>query len=298
MDIIQGINRSHGLAEDQTQGSNVDPVVVALRGKLERACERLSKDLYNNQSHFILEFVQNADDNHYDSNVVPTLNLRMRDREMAIECNEKGFDEDNVKAICDIGASTKAKAKKVEGYIGEKGIGFKAVFVVAQQVHVASRHFMFRFDRDGTLGMINPIWDTSYPINHGWTTFRLELAPVVDRVGLEEQIGGIQPSLLLFLRKLRSIDIDMASLVSVRRIDESGDIIRLERHENYNCVSTRRYFVVKRIVNTYAHEEKRRGIDQSEIVLAFPINNDGQPEITQQYVHAFLPVAAYGLNVC
>ncbi|TFY59493.1 hypothetical protein EVJ58_g5748 [Rhodofomes roseus] len=298
MDIIQGINRSHGLAADQTQGSNVDAVVVALRGKLERACERLSKDLYNSQSHFILEFVQNADDNHYDSNVVPTLNLRMRDREMAIECNEKGFDEDNVKAICDIGASTKAKAKKVEGYIGEKGIGFKAVFVVAQQVHVASRHFMFRFERDGTLGMINPIWDTSYPINHGWTTFHLQLAPVVDRSDLEEQIGGIQPSLLLFLRKLRSIDIDIAkgkkkrsSLVSVRRIDESDDIIRLERHENSRCVLKRRYIVVKKMVNTYVHEEKRKGIEQSEIILAFPINDDGQPETTEQYVHAFLPVA-------
>ncbi|KAH9838232.1 uncharacterized protein C8Q71DRAFT_906078 [Rhodofomes roseus] len=303
MDIIQGINRSHGLAADQTQGSNVDAVVVALRGKLERACERLSKDLYNSQSHFILEFVQNADDNHYDSNVVPTLNLRMRDREMVIECNEKGFDEDNVKAICDIGASTKAKAKKVEGYIGEKGIGFKAVFVVAQQVHVASRHFMFRFERDGTLGMINPIWDTSYPINHGWTTFHLQLAPVVDRSDLEEQIGGIQPSLLLFLRKLRSIDIDIAkgkkkrsSLVSVRRIDESDDIIRLERHENSRCVLKRRYIVVKKMVNTYVHEEKRKGIEQSEIILAFPINDDGQPETTEQYVHAFLPVATYGLN--
>lgn len=61
-----------------------------------------------------------------------------------------------------------------EGYIGEKGIGmctfasvqscapnsfvgFKAVFVVAERVHVASQDFTFRFDRDDPLGMINPI---------------------------------------------------------------------------------------------------------------------------------------------
>ncbi|KAH9928323.1 uncharacterized protein B0H18DRAFT_1000817 [Fomitopsis serialis] len=295
-DIRQG---SHGLNGDLT-GRNNDPVVTSLRGKLERACERLSKDLYNSQSHFILEFVQNADDNHYKPGVDPTLHLRLSDSEVIIKCNEKGFDKDNVKAICDIGASTKARQKKVDGYIGEKGIGFKAVFAVAQRVRVASGDFTFRFDRDGPLGMINPIWDASYPSVPGWTTFRLTMTQAVARSDLKEQIKGIQSSLLLFLRKLRAIDIDVAmgqhSTISVRRIDEPNDVIRLERHENSTCVSKCRYIVSKQTVKAYAHEEKREGIEQSEIVLAFPIDGDGRPAIGKQDVHAFLPVATYGLN--
>ena len=137
MDLIEKINKSHGLSGSDIDAhrSDDDPVVV-LRGKLERACQRcvllpvagmnsshivhrLSSDLYNTQSHFILEFVQNADDNHYAQHVVPTLRLCLRDSEMIIKCNERGFDEANVRAICDIGASTKAKAKKAEGYIGQ-----------------------------------------------------------------------------------------------------------------------------------------------------------------------------------
>lgn len=34
------------------------------------------------------------------------------------ECNERGFSDDNVKAICDIGASTKTREKNPRGFIG------------------------------------------------------------------------------------------------------------------------------------------------------------------------------------
>jgi hypothetical protein len=41
-----------------------------------------------------------------------------------VKCNEVGFTEQNVQAICDINASTKTERKKVDdGCIGEKGIG-------------------------------------------------------------------------------------------------------------------------------------------------------------------------------
>jgi HSP90 family molecular chaperone len=42
--------------------------------------------------------------------------------------NESGFTESNIRALCDIGNSTKASTA---GYIGQKGIGFKSVFRVA-----------------------------------------------------------------------------------------------------------------------------------------------------------------------
>ncbi|EPT01725.1 hypothetical protein FOMPIDRAFT_110960 [Fomitopsis schrenkii] len=100
MDLIQKINRSHGLGDDDVKRAHDDPVVV-LRGRLERACERLSRDLYNTKTHFLLEFIENADDNDYDAGTIPNLQLKPHERQLLIRCNERGFRADNVEAICD-----------------------------------------------------------------------------------------------------------------------------------------------------------------------------------------------------
>ncbi|TFY59494.1 hypothetical protein EVJ58_g5749 [Rhodofomes roseus] len=224
---------------------------------------------------------------------------------MIIRCNEKGFRADNVEAICDIGNSTKRRETRSEGYIGEKGIGFKAVFVVAERVHVASREFTFRFDRDGPLGMINPIWDATYPSDPEWTTFRLNIPHDMNMDDLRDQILTIQPSLLLFLRRLRAIHIDVSTSelpavdstkITISRHDESANIVRLECHENGRCKSSSKYIVFKQIIRTFTGEEKRYGIEESEVILAFPVTADGEPDTGNQFVHAFLPVAKYGLD--
>jgi hypothetical protein len=46
-----------------------------------------------------------------------------------VKCNEVGFREDNVRAICNVNKSTKKERKQVEdGCIGEKGIGKYSVW--------------------------------------------------------------------------------------------------------------------------------------------------------------------------
>ncbi|KZT00827.1 uncharacterized protein LAESUDRAFT_731898 [Laetiporus sulphureus 93-53] len=302
MDLVTSINRSHGLDDNINIRPPDDPIVV-LRGKLERACERLSTDLYNTKTHFLLEFIQNADDNNYDADTIPTLQLHLEQRRMIIRCNEKGFTAENVKAICDIGGSTKKKSEGEQGYIGEKGIGFKAAFVVASQVHVASNVYTFRFDRDAQLGMINPIWDQTHQVEPGWTTFRLDIAQEEHLGELSEQLRDFQPSLLLFLRKLRSVGMRVTQNkypftndIIISRIDPAPDIMELERVESGQSVFKCRYTVVKHVVPTYAGEPKREGIEQSEIVLAFPVTLEGEPIIANQHVYAFLPVIKYGFT--
>lgn len=76
---------------------------------------RLSDEMYSKATHFLLEFIQNADDNEYAANVKPELSLKFESRRITIECNEIGFNEENVRAICKIGVSTK---KGCSGYIG------------------------------------------------------------------------------------------------------------------------------------------------------------------------------------
>jgi hypothetical protein len=97
-----------------------------LKSLVGRSLERLSKELYNSDMHFVLELIQNADDNQY--NTKPALVFLIDSNSIEIYNNELGFEENHIQAICDIGKSTKGKHQ--QGYIGQKGIGFKSVFTV------------------------------------------------------------------------------------------------------------------------------------------------------------------------
>ena len=54
---------------------------------------------------------------------------------LIVHNNETGFREEHVQALCRVGESTK---KKAQGYIGEKGIGFKSVFRITECPYVFS----------------------------------------------------------------------------------------------------------------------------------------------------------------
>jgi hypothetical protein len=54
--------------------------------------------------------------------------------------NERGFQKANVKAVCSVGQSTKQKRN---GFIGEKGIGFKSVFAVSSTPTILSNGYRF-----------------------------------------------------------------------------------------------------------------------------------------------------------
>lgn len=72
--------------------------------------------------------VQNADDNTYPTNVEPTVAFILQESGIVVLNNEQGFSAENIKALCDVGNSTKKGSSA--GYIGKKGIGFKSVFRV------------------------------------------------------------------------------------------------------------------------------------------------------------------------
>ena len=72
--------------------------------------------------------VQNADDNMYPENAEPTLTFILQESGITVLNNELGFSARNIRALCDVGNSTKQGSGA--GYIGQKGIGFKSVFQV------------------------------------------------------------------------------------------------------------------------------------------------------------------------
>lgn len=144
---------------------------AAMRKMLAGSVERLAADLYATSTHFIMELIQNADDNDYAREVNPYIQFILRPGYLIVCNNEQGFEEKHVRAICAVNQSTKTHQ---QGYIGEKGIGFKSVFVWTDEPHVLSNGYDFKF-RHGQisgneLGFLVPY----FPCQNAWPQVDLE----------------------------------------------------------------------------------------------------------------------------
>lgn len=122
------------------------------------------KDVYNNYikiinqagtdpERYINELLQNADDCEYLQGVNPSFKLEISKdfKKIGTRYNEVGFTKANVRAITAIGESTKKRliaGEKDGNLIGEKGVGFKAVFGVANKVSIYSGDFCFELSAD------------------------------------------------------------------------------------------------------------------------------------------------------
>ncbi|KAF2396452.1 hypothetical protein EJ06DRAFT_240603 [Trichodelitschia bisporula] len=269
---------------------------------LQAALVVLSEQLYQKSTHFLLELVQNADDNAYNV-PKPTLNITYEKRTLRIDCNEVGFAKKNVEAICRIGRSSKAGLDNSRRYIGEKGIGFKSVFRVSDVVSIFSNHYSFKFDKSQRLGMIAPIWE-KFPAKTlpGYTSILLQLSQDCDVEELIQEIKSLDPRLLIFLQKLRQINIlikrddDLPWRSALERLDEPTINKKHQLITLHHRSKVLPYLIFRLQVGNLPKDPKREGISQSELLLAFPLDGSGQPRIEPQNVYAFLPVRDYGFK--
>ncbi|KAF3854058.1 hypothetical protein F7725_014746 [Dissostichus mawsoni] len=243
--------------------------------RLGRSLDRLSTELYSKDTHFVLELIQNADDNSYPSEVgvVPALAFVVEKDCITVLNNETGFQDRNIKAICDVGRSTKGKHKY--GYIGQKGIGFKSVFKVTDCPEIHSNGFHLRFDN--------------------WTT-KICLPLRSESHQTRNLFHDVHPSLLLFLHRLRSISIYNQSekrFVTMTRKDLSHNMLEVEHTEGIE-----RWLVVKTVVQP---KKIKENVDSTELALAFQLDNNitegdivCQPQ--KQPVFAYLPLRSFGFR--
>lgn len=145
--------------------------------------------------------------------------------------------------------------------------------------------------------MIAPIWMNNTEAYPEWTTFELGLSPKIDGDELVSRLEDIRPSLILFLKKIHRMEIttDNRTLVIEKRVLQNG-VTRIQRSGDGPAQSNN-YIIFKYTVTTAQGEEKREGVSSSEIVLAFPVTLDEHPVISDQNVHAFLPLRPFGFNV-
>jgi len=204
------------------------------RDSLASSIKTLADDLYSRDTHFIFELIQNAEDNEYSSSVPPRLAFEICLQEiegksgpvLIVHNNETGFEEKHVRALCQVGKSTKQKA---QGYIGEKGIGFKSVFRVTTCPYIFSNGFQFclpEHDSETGLGYIVPRWvpvqDVQTPSGETTIVLPMDKDEESGRI-VTNALRDIAPETILFLTKLKAIQ------VSVRLPGDEHEV-EVEKH--------------------------------------------------------------------
>jgi hypothetical protein len=314
------MNERHLIKEIRNDytGENLKPdketqrVIKKNNETLNRALEELSINLYKKEFHFIMELIQNAEDNKYEKGTEPFLRFILSENKLIIQNNEVGFNEENVRALCDVRKSTK---KKVDGYVGEKGIGFKSVFKVSKSPEIHSNGYHFRFHtskskKKALLGYILPelIEDISEEIDSNLTNIVLPF-PKKNYSKFSEQLSDIQPDLLLFLKKLKTIQIIdevEGTEVVFKKKTKSGGFVELieETTDNWSNKSEENHYYrlfseTISVPKKYATGE-RVNVEKTETIIGFRLNKE-----SNQYkvncsnecnVFNFLPINDYNFR--
>ncbi|KAK9756523.1 hypothetical protein RND81_01G103700 [Saponaria officinalis] len=302
---------------------------------LHHAVTCLSAELYTKDVHFLMELLQNAEDNQYAEGVEPTLEFVLTTRDITgcgatetllIFNNEVGFSRQNMESICSVGRSTK-KGKKSEGFIGEKGIGFKSVFLVSKQPHIISNGYNVKFNEEPDMhcgiGYIVPEWvsDMSFvsKIHAVYGSENLPTTAIIlplkeDKVeSVKEELSSLHPELLLFLTKLKRLYVhtdgntskNAGSVTAISIVNETNHIVSRDKDADSRVVHLSvkdkpdspeekcQYYMWRQAfsVRPEAKVGGRAHVEKWSVSLAFPFGNRLKRGTSSIGVFAFLPTS-------
>ncbi|KAH8892664.1 hypothetical protein GQ53DRAFT_646961, partial [Thozetella sp. PMI_491] len=274
----------------------------------------LSDTLYEKPTHFLLELIQNADDNFYASGVRPTLRLRLSSRYgkdyFRTDCNEVGFSLKQLDSLLHVGLSTKKEAPDGrKGYIGEKGIGFKSVFKAGDVVYIKSGFYEFVLDRKEPLGMMRPILRRFPDAERadGYTTQLLLLLRDQNVYGqIQKDLESLEPQLLMFVQTLETLQVSIPGAEKtysrhVVKFDDhlGGETMSIMVQDDGNdaeVIHKTKYLVQRYTVQGLPREPQREGVTATEVVVAFPVEQSDRHTWKRQKTFAFLPIDDFGFR--
>jgi hypothetical protein len=252
-------------------------------------------------NHFLLELLQNSDDANYPENGTsePTLKFTSWSGFLQLECNEIGLRRQDFEGICHL-QSTKRDSDETTG---EKGLGFKTVFRVADIVRIASREYTFRLEKNRRLGPVCPLWEPSLqPRPNGGTLMQFEMS-TKSKEAVENAVEEFDAANMLFLRTLRRIDISVRGgdgTTYLRREGVANDgtrhVMILENGEPRYC-----YKVWRDEVDGLGHRSELRSKGDTGLAFAFPVSEDfgsARAWTASKDVYAYLPVKKCTFAVC
>eukprot|EP00435_Cladocopium_sp_Y103_P019957 s459_g4.t2 len=277
--------------------------------------ELLAADIYASRAHFVLELLQNADDNEYAAGIDPTARFICEGGQrpyIAVINNEVGLTVQDLVGMCAISKSAK---KDKADRTGRKGIGFKSVFAVSSCPHVLSRSYTFKFDvRHDRMGYVMPSWVEQKDLSEcvptellqlhqeGYTVIFLPMADSSEALlkeveGHLEARSALDPATLLFMRRLQRVDFRRADgRTSSMRIEGRGPADGQQK-ELVNIITevagtssrtSHEFFVARRVLKGGCN-----GRAFQPLAVALPVQAD-----VPQKAFATLPLCHTGLNVC
>ncbi|CAO2818412.1 unnamed protein product [Amaranthus hypochondriacus] len=297
------------------------------------AVKLLSAELYSKDVHFLMEIIQNAEDNEYPEGVEPSLEFFITSQDITttgapatllIFNNEKGFSHKNVESICSVGESTKAGNRK-RGYIGEKGIGFKSVFLLTAHPYIFSNGYQIRFSEapcpECDIAYIVPEWVENKPsisdiqriygYDKTLPTTTLILPLKDNKVkAVKDQLSSLHPELLLFLSKIKRLSIKADNedpalnkiqaisitterdFVSKKDISaESYTVLLNAEEEGVDPKGGCWYYMWKQRFPVKKENivQNRIELEEWPITLAFPFGNRLNRGMSSPGIYAFLP---------
>ena len=266
----------------------------------------LAEDLYAKDTHFIFELIQNAEDNAYKKDK-PSLRFILTKADpvvgdidtivLIVENNETGFEKEHVEAICSVGRSTK---KKEQGYIGEKGIGFKSVFKVTSCPYIYSNGFRFSLpekDDLSGLGYIVPNWVEAIPkkTKKDITSIFLPLNKTDFSVGkVVKSLKDIAPETVIFLKKLKTIELSVnleeQYEIIIEKDDSEFPLVKLtyfKKDAEKESITEQLFWVCSKEFDKpeNVNHEKRANINTRDVSIAIPLEKKQQGKL-----FAYLPV--------
>ena len=310
-------------------------IMQALKNEISSCLQTLSNELYNKDMHFVLELIQNADDNKYSQEISPTIIFMIDTDSITLFNNEFGFSGRNIQAISSIGSSTKGKQE--HGYIGRKGIGFKSVFTVTNSPEIHSNGYHIKFDAStkqfGHFNYIVPIWCenenenlvknkqilskqiSSFHEKLFNTCIYLPFKSENERQrhksrSLTHSFNDIKSSLLLFLNRLKNITLINHVQLTKRfytRVDKTENIIeiienkfKLNQNDFAEFISQQWLIQRKKLFIPNAIEKPNGNIQFTDVCLAFPLyelsTTLAKSLLPKLDVYAYLPVRCYNFS--
>ncbi|KAF5007724.1 hypothetical protein FDECE_5972 [Fusarium decemcellulare] len=331
--IVRRLTRKYGFLNEEMMDDieqfnagyrrEIDENWLAMENAVSHSVKILAKQIYGSGARFVFELLQNAEDNLFkkatEKNESPFISFKIHPDRIVVDCNEDGFTEPDLQAICAVGQSTKSTS---HGYIGAKGIGFKSVFIAASRVHIQSGHFSFEFRHNKTdpgIGMVRPIWvNPVETIPSPLTRMTLYIHDQGDQGEIQHlkriismQFDELQETCLLFLRKLQRISLEFYSgngelerskQFRKHKIDKYRvSLETISTTEGKETTQSQIYHITKQTATGLARSDNRELLDtdeaatkssMTEVVLAFPLTSDSKPLVTQrkQDLFAFLPL--------
>lgn len=268
---------------------------------LSGAIDRLGK-AFSRRGHFVMEFIQNADDAGADQVMFEISNSMVK-----ISNSGKPFTKGDVDSICSVGRSS----KPIEDYIGYLGVGFKSVYLISNAPEIHSGGYHFKFDKNNwDIAMklpwqVMPIWLNEVQGQRWKTVFSIPLknAEIANTIRGEITRESLDRRILLFLRNLDEIIIRDGE-------EQIRDIIKREVGQNLYELEERgkgillqeKWLVFRKqcevppeVSEDYASKEWERGnVKKREVIVAFKLNKENELESVEGTAHvgvfSFLPL--------